>query len=569
MNKSLSIILLLLIFVQTTSKVISTNNLKSALTQAVAGDIIELKSGFYRDAPYTLKSGSKGNPIKIKSASKATVVFEGTKTSCIINGDGVSNVIIEGPMELMEARCGVNIRNGNSITISGLTIKGTQEYGITVSGKDNHIYNNTIYDCVLSNSHYPEDTLSGWTSCLYVFGASYGEYSSNIIVEKNNIYNGYGEGIDIFECDNCKVIKNNIKNAYNISIFVHESKNIIVDRNVIRVNSDRYDSYYGRACGIGLTSPSSRKLLTNIVISNNIILSTRIGILFFSKHDEGGYDEIKILHNTLWKVKYTPIQFKYPINDPTGCEMKNNFIYVDGTKEFELKNYWSFGYNYYYNVASVPSIYSDPTSKAAKSLDISSIFNKIKGCDNYDTNENIDINCFHPSKTPGTFKLYHSGIPSKYKIHTDYSSCTRSTSTPSIGAFEYQEGCSTGPDPDDSDVPFYEYDVKFKIKYCIPSSYDIKLSGSFCNYNIENSISMKSEGSCVYSATIQDATAESFSYKFVLTYENSPQSWEDDPFRKFNGPALASLADKSASGTYENCSYTRSGNLITLQCSWQ
>ena len=413
-----------------------------------------------------------------------------------------------------------------------------------------------------------------------MFGASYGEYSSNIIVEKNNIYNGYGEGIDIFECDNCKVIKNNIKNAYNISIFVHESKNIIVDRNVIRVNSDRYDSYYGRACGIGLTSPSSRKLLTNIVISNNIILSTRIGILFFSKHDEGGYDEIKILHNTLWKVKYTPIQFKYPINDPTGCEMKNNFIYVDGTKEFELKNYWSFGYNYYYNVASVPSIYSDPTSKAAKSLDISSIFNKIKGCDNYDTNENIDINCFHPSKTPGTFKLYHSGIPSKYKIHTDYSSCTRSTSTPSIGAFEtYDSNCSeedtTESDSSETDTTEKEeeetdaYDVILKINYCTSGSQIVKAVGSHCSWNVGSCTSMTNEGNCNFVATLSQGTNQSFSYKFVIASESTAYRWESDPNRTFNGANLKALADTASTGTYESCDYSKSGNVITLTCYWR
>ena len=43
----------------TNSRIISTNDLKEALPQAQPGDIIELKSGIYKDVPYTLKNGKE------------------------------------------------------------------------------------------------------------------------------------------------------------------------------------------------------------------------------------------------------------------------------------------------------------------------------------------------------------------------------------------------------------------------------------------------------------------------------------------------------------------------------
>ena len=63
------LILTLILFSLINSKLIPTNDLKAALSEAEPGDIIELKSGIYRDAPYSLKSGSEGKPIIIRSAN--------------------------------------------------------------------------------------------------------------------------------------------------------------------------------------------------------------------------------------------------------------------------------------------------------------------------------------------------------------------------------------------------------------------------------------------------------------------------------------------------------------------
>ena len=51
------LLILFAIFQLINSRIISTNDLKDALSQAEPGDVIELKSGTYRDVPYTLKNG--------------------------------------------------------------------------------------------------------------------------------------------------------------------------------------------------------------------------------------------------------------------------------------------------------------------------------------------------------------------------------------------------------------------------------------------------------------------------------------------------------------------------------
>ena len=105
---------------------------------------------------------------------------------------------------------------------------------------------------------------------------------------------------------------------------------------------------------VGMAPESGEIVISNILIQNNVMIGTRMGIYFFTLGNGGAYDKIRILHNT-------------PNNTPSFFEMKNNFFYVNGTIEFFPKNSWHIGYNYYYNTYYVPSmIYFDSTSKSSQ-----------------------------------------------------------------------------------------------------------------------------------------------------------------------------------------------------------
>ena len=570
MDRSILSLILLLIFSMINSKLIPTNDLKLALSEAEPGDIIELKSGIYRDAPYSLKSGSEGKPIIIRSATYADIVFSGNQNSCIFNGERTSYISIEGPMIFKNALCGIKILNGNNINITGIIVTDMKEHGIVISGKNHYIYNNTISSCSLKTKEIPAEQRYGyrWKPGIEIYEYNYlyqPSYSRNVTIKDNIIRDSYGEGIRINFCDECVIIKNNITNTLNMSIYIYSSSDSIVDKNLIRVTSNLYNSADGRACGIGMT-PKYDEIIDNITITNNIIIGARVGIFFFPDCSRGGYDKIKIFHNTLWNISQTPVRFDETINVPKECEMKNNFIYVNEAKEFESKSSWSFGYNLYYNTYDVPEIYYDTTSKAAKQLNISTIFNTIKGCNNYDVN--IDAKCFHPSKNPGKFKLYHSGTPLTNIVYWDYSYCYRAYSiAPSIGAFEFPQGCSEDIDPEPT--PDTEYDVKFKINVCTSGTFVVKMVGSLCNWNVGSCPTMIKEGNCIWSYTFKEGTMNSFNYKFVVAQGSISYMWENDPNRKFIGSSLASLVKKIDSGIYEFCNYVKTGKLVTLTCKWK
>ena len=242
MKSFLSLLLIIeLSFIYT--KTITTNNLSSALGDASPGDTIELESGTYSSIPYRLKSGAKDKPITIKAQKGAKVIFTGTNSICIFDFSGVSYASIEGPFELKNALCGVKAMDVDNVKISGLKIHNTQQHGIVISGENNEVSNNEIYDCVMENRNVGKTLEFGWSQCVATWGKNYNAgFSKNIVFKNNYIHEAFGEGLDFLKCDGCSAISNNITNGFSMNIYCDASKNILIDGNILRVNSDDYDT---------------------------------------------------------------------------------------------------------------------------------------------------------------------------------------------------------------------------------------------------------------------------------------------------------------------------------------
>ena len=67
-----------------------------------------------------------------------------------------------------------------------------------------------------------------------------------------------------------------------MNIYVDASRNIIIDSNILRVNTDKYNTKLGRACGVGMAPESGEIVISNILIQNNVMIGTRMGIYFFT-----------------------------------------------------------------------------------------------------------------------------------------------------------------------------------------------------------------------------------------------------------------------------------------------
>ena len=563
-----SFLILLAILQLINSRIISTNDLKEALPQAQPGDIIELKSGIYKDVPYTLKNGTRSYPIKIRSAPNAEVEFEGDPTKCIFEASFVHDVIIEGPMRLATSFCGLKILNSTNINITGLYIVNMKQHAILMTGHNNVIFKNRIDGCVWENQGKAKTMTGGWSQCVAIWGVRNGVFSTNTLVQENLIGFGFGEGLYFLNCDNCRAYKNNITNTLSNNIYIDSSRNIDINGNILKVNDTYYNNKWGKAGGIGMSPEYPLSEVENINITNNIIIGTRIGISFSPLGNGGGYNNIRIFHNTLWNVDLTPLWFKKPTTGAYRCELKNNFIFHDREIEFEPKSAWEISNNYFYNASGVPKIYSGPNSKAGKLLDLKTVFNKESFCTNY-YDPDVKIDCLRPSKEPGILNLYHSGIYLNHPVYYDIYGCARTRSNPSIGAFEFPEACSEDIEPPDTDTPEEEYEVIFNITYCTSGSRVIKMVASTCYWNVAKCPEMTHYVNCEWILLLKNAFKENFTYKFVVASGNSAYLWESDPNRQFNGQKLATLVKKSPIGKYEDCVYTKVGNVIYLQCYWR
>ena len=196
MSQQICYFLILFAILQlTNSRIISTNDLKEALSQAEPGDVIELKSGYYMDAPYTLKNGTRGYPIKIKSAPNAEVIFEGNPTKSMFEGFYVHDVIIEGPMKIYTALVGFKLLNCSNINITGLYMADMKQQAILMSGHNNNIIKNRIDGCVWENQGKAKSMTSGWGQCVAIWGVRNEVFSTNTLVEENIIQFSFGEGL--------------------------------------------------------------------------------------------------------------------------------------------------------------------------------------------------------------------------------------------------------------------------------------------------------------------------------------------------------------------------------------
>ena len=563
MDKQICIILLLLIasFQLINAKIITTDNLHNALSQAEPGDTIELKSGTYRNHSYQFKNGTEEKKITIRSAPNAQVYFIGTPSKCIFDVEYIQYIEFEGPMVLKDALCGFNIYSALYINITNISIYDMNQQAVLING-GSFIYflHNIIKGCVLENKETSKTKIIGRNKCVEV------NVGFVVAIYSNNISFSYGELIYYEKCRYCYIINNEITNGLFANIYINTTRDIFIYNNILRVNSTEYNDKNGKACGIAMATDNEIPL-QNINIINNIIIGTRIGIYFFTDFNEGTYNYVKILFNTLWNVDKTPILFKKPKNENVfGCIMENNFIYFDGAVELEPKSGWKFSSNYYYNTPVVPNIYYDSISKAEQNLPLDTVFNQVKGCENY-YDPNLNPECLRPSKTPGNMKLFHSGISPETGIYFDINYCNRSKDTPSIGAFEYPERCTQDIEP--THIDLNNYNVRFNITYCTSGYRVLKIIGSYCNWIVGKSITMTKNNNCTWSATFKDANNLNFKYKFAETIQSSIYKIESDPFRIFDGKELISYASLNDKGKYEDCDFFTTGNLITLVCTWR
>lgn len=141
----------------------SASSLQSALSGAMAGDVITIPAGTYSgNFSITNKNGTAANPITIRGAGRATTIISGS-SGTVITVASCANIVMENlTIRGSQANSGNNASShgidltqntGTNLTFRHMTIAGVDQ-GIKAWGTDTNGL--LVYDCeLLGNNTWP------------------------------------------------------------------------------------------------------------------------------------------------------------------------------------------------------------------------------------------------------------------------------------------------------------------------------------------------------------------------------------------------------------------------------
>lgn len=227
------------------------------------------------------------------------------------DGNGRDGIKIRPPSE------GVVIQRNHVNTVSGVGI-----YFID-AGKGNpplrhkraKIIDNEVTNAALINrgNNDPDCNLGGWPSALNA------AHTDDVLIDLNRVYQNYGEGITLNSVTLGTVTRNSAHDNFGVNFYLNNAADSTVDRNQ-GINTPGLTAYYrcgAPAGGISMANETGEVpnlvLLTNIAISNNILVNSRFGISYYWDnkvddhgnpyyHAESRLQNVQVQNNTIYRT---------------------------------------------------------------------------------------------------------------------------------------------------------------------------------------------------------------------------------------------------------------------------
>lgn len=277
--------------------------ISAGINKAVAGDIIQVRNGIYNEKINIWKSGTSSSPITIINYNNESPIIDGNNQT---TGDWQNLITVTGNYIYI---IGFEIRNmnltgvkagGYNVYVSGSNVKFSKcnihdswEQGVVFNGN----YNILEYSKVSKSGLSVKPKVPGWPTMWpngVIVAALHGSTSipTGSVIQYNDIYENYGEGLDIMKASNVKVYKNTIHDNMAVNLYVDDSNDVLVDSNLVYATniSDQLFGIPARGLGISNEYTVNPKGLTNITIINNIVLGTAYPFVYFTG---GGINQFK------------------------------------------------------------------------------------------------------------------------------------------------------------------------------------------------------------------------------------------------------------------------------------
>jgi len=285
-----------------------------AISTAVSGDIVMVRSGIYNEAVTISKSN-----ITLCNYPDESPVIDGTgrvsgyiilvKVSgsyCVVRGFEIRNSNMGGTIGSY-AGGGVGISlDGHHNTASRCKVHHTWIQAIRAAGDYSIVEDCEIYQC--SQINYTTNSISvfgkgGWSCNLQVARDPVNGITEHAIIRRNVVYNNYGEGIDTYEAGYCTVEDNISYDNWTINFYIADCHHCLFQRNIVYRSPNTTFPLRAAGSGInyfdeqanGTTIPYS----TDNILINNLTYNCGIGCYTWTNVYNSGLKNVLIANNTL------------------------------------------------------------------------------------------------------------------------------------------------------------------------------------------------------------------------------------------------------------------------------
>jgi parallel beta-helix repeat protein len=299
---------------------------------AKPGDEVLVRGGVYYGLVSISSKGTSSSRIVFRSYPGEIAVLDGTGTA-----DGKDLVTLYkaefvdfSNFEVRNAtKIGITVYAANNIRLTGNEVHRSMRNGIYAgyssfgSSYDILIDNNRIHDNVLENQY---QTLSGggWANGMVV------SRTDRAQITNNRVYNNHGEGIDVLMSNNVLVRGNVVSDSFSVGIYLDNARYTTVDRNFVYSTGDTrfYRGSYP-AAGIQMAneSYSTPNPLTDVTITNNIVVRTKWGFYYGNYEAGGGLKNVRIANNTFYDAAVAIIDVN---NDAHQNSVVENNVFYKG-----------------------------------------------------------------------------------------------------------------------------------------------------------------------------------------------------------------------------------------------
>jgi hypothetical protein len=299
---------------------------KHAVSKLQAGDTLYAMGGTYSELVSVSVSGTAAAPITITAYPGQSPVIDGASltvpnyaTLLYISGNYVNASGFEvrninndghgghGGSAIIAGGYGIYL-TGTHDTASNMLVHQTWAQGIFASGDYSTIQDSTIYQVAMSNCRLSgvancSTVTRGWPSCVSA-ASNYGtgQITHNAIIQRNTVYNCWGEGISSWLSDGVVIQDNVTYDNWAQNLYVNNATNGLIQRNLIYNTPNNYvnaRAAFSLADEVTAPPPANNPLSSHNTVVNNLIYNAQFCAYCWTLVSGSGLNNVLIANNTV------------------------------------------------------------------------------------------------------------------------------------------------------------------------------------------------------------------------------------------------------------------------------